>query len=267
MPIPIAPPTSNSVRIEHPTPKGGVMLHWLCSVIFISATSRINIKEAIGFPGSSQAYASGWVGSRYSLVFNFYSITNINPSVCISFGFPFLFFKEKHLFLSPVTIPEPTQRHWNDRGDKPFILLRSTIGKASIMLLYLAFNIYVVIDPIIPPYVDGNGNMRQVQGWWYLAITASIVTAATVYYFAVFGLTIDASGDINLAHQKRTVLRAARAYPSLHEAAIHEPHYGVRRWVEIIKPSVVSSLHAERKIISINILVDPELCLLVLWWL
>jgi hypothetical protein len=51
---------------ERPTPKGGLILHWLMSLVLISATSRMyNINEAIGFPGNLQAYASGWVGSKY----------------------------------------------------------------------------------------------------------------------------------------------------------------------------------------------------------
>jgi len=49
--------------------------------------------------------------------------------------------------MNPVTIPEPTQRHWNDKQE--FILLRSTAGKVIFTILYLAFNVYVVIDPLV----------------------------------------------------------------------------------------------------------------------
>lgn len=168
----------------------------------------------------------------------FHITDNAISLVFISFGFPFLFLKEKFLFMNPVTIPEPTQRHWNDKRE--FILLRSTAGKVVFTLLYLAFNLYVVIDPLIPPYVDGNGIPLQVQGWWYGAIIAAICFAGTVYYYSVFGLTTDSSGDVDLKHQKRTLLRVARAYPKLHEAPFHEPHYGVRRWVEVVNFSPVS---------------------------
>jgi hypothetical protein len=45
------------------TPEGGLLLHWIFSVILISATAAIsNISDAISFPGSLQAYATGFVG-------------------------------------------------------------------------------------------------------------------------------------------------------------------------------------------------------------
>jgi len=62
---PVPPPRQRAQgRPERPTPKGGLILHWIFSVVLISATSGMyNINEAIGFPGNVQAYASGWVGS------------------------------------------------------------------------------------------------------------------------------------------------------------------------------------------------------------
>jgi hypothetical protein len=46
-----------------PTPQGGLMLHWIFSVIFIIASSRItNAVEAISFSGNIQAYAGGYIG-------------------------------------------------------------------------------------------------------------------------------------------------------------------------------------------------------------
>jgi hypothetical protein len=45
------------------TPQGGLILHWIGSVILISVTSRISsISESISFPGSVQSYAQGVVG-------------------------------------------------------------------------------------------------------------------------------------------------------------------------------------------------------------
>jgi hypothetical protein len=62
---PTPPPRANSDnRSERPTPKGGLILHAIFSVILMSATAGMyNINEAISFPGNLQAYASGWVGS------------------------------------------------------------------------------------------------------------------------------------------------------------------------------------------------------------
>jgi hypothetical protein len=42
---------------EPETPKGGLILHWIFSVVFIVASSGIkNTGEAISFPGLLQAY-------------------------------------------------------------------------------------------------------------------------------------------------------------------------------------------------------------------
>jgi hypothetical protein len=61
---PTPPPRANSNRSERPTPKGGLILHAIFSVILMSSTAGMyNINEAISFPGNLQAYASGWVGS------------------------------------------------------------------------------------------------------------------------------------------------------------------------------------------------------------
>jgi hypothetical protein len=58
--------TSHS-RSKRPTPKGGLILHAIFSVILITATSGMyNISEAISFPGNVQAYASGWVGGTFA---------------------------------------------------------------------------------------------------------------------------------------------------------------------------------------------------------
>lgn len=210
--------TNSEGRSEQPTPKGGLMLHWVFSVILISATSGMyNISEAITFPGNLQAYASGWVG------------------VFISIGFPFLFLRRPFHFLRPRTIPQPTQRNWNH--DQEFWIVRSIIGKVFITILYFAFNTYIIIVPLIPPYVNGNGTKQEVKGWIYITVIATVMVAATTYYYSVFGLTTNPEGELEYGRRKRTLLNLARAYPVLHQDSIHEPTYGVRRWVEVVIPS------------------------------
>jgi hypothetical protein len=52
-----------SIESPYKTPEGGLLLHWIFSVILIAVTAAINnISEAISFPGSLQAYATGFVG-------------------------------------------------------------------------------------------------------------------------------------------------------------------------------------------------------------
>lgn len=56
-----------SLESKYETPEGGLILHWIFSVILIIATTRINnIEEAIAFPGTLQAYATGIIGGKSS---------------------------------------------------------------------------------------------------------------------------------------------------------------------------------------------------------
>jgi hypothetical protein len=56
----------NGNLINAPTPQGGLLLHWIFSIFLIAASSAFtDITEAVSFPGNLQAYASGWVGSKF----------------------------------------------------------------------------------------------------------------------------------------------------------------------------------------------------------
>ena len=115
-----------------------------------------------------------------------------------------------------------------------FILLRSTAGKAFFLTLYFAFNLYIIIVPLIGPYVTASNTPEEVKGWDYIAIVGAIVLASIMYYYSAFGFAIDNEG--NPKFPKRTILRLARVYPMIQESDIHEPHYGWRRKVEILFP-------------------------------
>jgi hypothetical protein len=146
--------------------------------------------------------------------------------------------RRERWFFRPRSIPEPTVRHWNH--DPENILLRSAIGKAVFTVIYFAFNAYIIIVPLIPPYVNGAGVKQEVKGWYYIVIVLAIIAVGTIYYYSVFGLTTDAEGDLEHDNRHKTLLRFARAYPVLHEEPRHDPDYGVRRWVEVENPSLVS---------------------------
>ncbi|KAE9377482.1 hypothetical protein N431DRAFT_461088 [Stipitochalara longipes BDJ] len=212
---PDPPPRQRSEgRSERPTPKGGLILHWLFSVVLIAATSGMyDINEAIGFPGSLQAYASGWVG------------------ICIGIAFPFLFLKRDFLFMKARQIPLPTVRTWSQPGVS--VLVRSRFGKGFFTFIYLGFNIYIVVVPLIGPYQDANGKNLEVKGWYYIVVMGCIVAAAMLYYFLAFGYGQQFDITRNIVYPKRTIVRAANALPLLHEDSVHDPQYGVRRWVEI----------------------------------
>jgi hypothetical protein len=94
---PVPPPRANSHgRSERPTPKGGLILHAIFSVILMTATSGMyNINEAISFPGSLQAYASGWVGSTFVA-----KLFALSSSAQLTFGLHSI-----HQYRFPLPIP------------------------------------------------------------------------------------------------------------------------------------------------------------------
>jgi hypothetical protein len=86
-----APAAISRGQSQIPTPKGGLILHWIFSVVLISATAGMgHISEAIGFPGNLQAYASGWVGSKseklqslkYTLMYSQQSLLALDSLSC-----------------------------------------------------------------------------------------------------------------------------------------------------------------------------------------
>jgi hypothetical protein len=103
-------------------------------------------------------------------------------------------------------------------------------------VVYFGFNAYIVIVPLIPPYINGNGTKQEVKGWVYIVVVIIVISVAVVYYYAVFGLTTDAQGGL---HKERTVLRLTNSYPILLQEPEHDPNYGVRRKVEIVHDSNV----------------------------
>lgn len=251
-----APRANSGGRSEFPTPKGGLMLHWIFSVATISATSGIGrLTEAIGFPGTLQAYASGWVGSRLR-IHQSSDQRWLLPTVFISIGFPFLFLKKQFFFMKPRNIPAPTQRKWNN-GAPVFILLRSSFGRGVLLTLYFGFNVFIAIVPLRGPYVSASDTPKEIKGWYYITIVGAIVSAAVIYYWSAFGFAIDQDGEPS--HPKRTILRLAGVYPKIQQSDVHEPHYGWRRKVEIIYPenAVVSKL-PETSLFSTNSLASNQ---------
>jgi hypothetical protein len=129
-------------------------------------------------------------------------------------------------------IPPPTQRKWSEAP--VFILLRSKAGKAFFLVLYFAFNAYIIVVPLIGPYVTASNTAEEVKGWDYIAIVGAIVLAGIVYYYSAFGFAIGNEGQP--IFPERTILRLAGVHPMIRESNVHEPRYGWRRKVEILFP-------------------------------
>jgi hypothetical protein len=137
-------------------------------------------------------------------------------------------------------IPLPTMRAWSQPRESVF--LRSRVAKAFFTVVYFGFNIYIIVVPLIGPYRDANGTKLEVKGWYYILIVGCFFTAAIVYYYLAFGYRQRFDANRNIVYPKRTIVEVARACPLLHEEQLHDPQYGVRRWVEIDYVDPVSSL-------------------------
>lgn len=217
---------------------GGLLLHWIFCVLLIICSSAIKDQsESITFPSNLQAYSGGVFGSTRTNSFSpidFVPKSNI-AIVFMSIGFLLLFMKERHFFLAPRNIPQPTSRNgeeWDPDSNSNKIrsfIFRTAWGRVAFALFYLGINLYIVIVPLKGPYVDGNGDKLEVQGWWYMAVAACVCLAAVGYYYATIGLT----GVDEPRYPKRSILRIAGVEPRMLEAPTHNPKYGLRKTVEI----------------------------------
>jgi hypothetical protein len=129
------------------------------------------------------------------------------------------------------TIPPPTIRAWSQPGVS--VLVRSRFAKGFFSFVYFGFNVYIVVVPLIGPYQDANHKDLEVKGWYYVLVVGCIFVAAIVYYYLAFGYRQSFNAGNNIMSPKRSIVSAARGSPLLHENAVHDPQYGVRRWVEI----------------------------------
>jgi hypothetical protein len=139
-------------------------------------------------------------------------------------------------------IPLPTIRTWSQPVVS--VLVRSPFAKGFFSFVYFGFNVYIVTVPLLGPYQDANGTKLEVKGWYYILIVGCIFTAAMVYYYLAFGYRQTFDATRNIIQPKRSIVRAAKGCPLLHEEQVHDPQYGVRRWVEIEYVDPVRVLHS-----------------------
>ncbi|MCJ1265183.1 hypothetical protein MMC22_005058 [Lobaria immixta] len=178
------------------TPDGGLILQWIVTVTLISASSAIgNHDEALSFPGSLYVYGQGLIG------------------VFVGCGF---------LLLSERTIPEPTRRH----GEKwtssyQLKILGSLWGKVPLAVIFIGFNLAILITALIPPYRNADGSPREILGWYYIVIVSAIVLVATTYYFSIH-------------NSAWSILSLAGVQPKIKIRNKHHETYGNRKDVNLI---------------------------------
>ncbi len=144
-------------------------------------------------------------------------LTNL---VLIAIGFP---------FLSREGIPDatrlPGERRWvTDSG-----FFHTTIRRVCLSAFYIAFNFYIVIVTVIPPYQNPDGTSREIKGWVYFAAAAGTILAGFLYYLVAFS-----SSDWSL-------IRLAQARANIEVKGSHDATYGYRKYVKITLDDPVSS--------------------------
>ena len=216
------------------TPMGGLILHWITTVVAISASAGIksSLVNAITFPGIIQAYAHSLILIPLSL--GFFRIRSCAEAL----GFER---EGLHVFDMLLTWVWHSD-DWGVRG--PLIL---------VVLAYVACNIFLVVDYVIPPY---NG----VPGWISGAICGIVVAIATIYYFGFFGSFLpdpDADPNIEAEHDARdgpekahlsllsladVKMRIVKA-ESFDESTSRARRFGTRRKItyQVSYPSVLST--------------------------
>jgi hypothetical protein len=134
-------------------------------------------------------------------------------------------------FFKPRSIPSPTLRKWNETKSGNLIdksrLLRSGFGVYFFASAYFAFNVYITVITILPPYQNASGQPLEVQGWYYIVAIGSVIISAIVYYFATIGL-------VDRDHPDRSILYLADVRPEIHQEPIHHPKFGFRKKVQVI---------------------------------
>ena len=155
------------------TPMGGLILHWITTVVAISASASIksSLINAISFPGIVQAYAHSLILIPLSL--GFFRIRSLADTLGFNRNDLQLFDRALASFW--------LSDDWTILG---FLAL--------IILAYVACNTFLVVDYVIPPY-------SGVPGWISLVICSIVIAIAIVYYFSFFASFIpDPDADPNV---------------------------------------------------------------------
>ncbi|KAJ4259729.1 hypothetical protein NW762_007660 [Fusarium torreyae] len=180
------------------SPQGGLIFHWIFSVVLILATIGIhNTTEAVSFPGYIQTY--------------------IHCAVLAFLGAGFFNLKSREVALWPTT---PFNRH-SKRNNSTWYAIR------VIVILYIMANLAILIVTVIRPYKATDGvSLNAVPGWDFPAIIGPVILGGTAYYIFFFGaapriyrrVAVDADtlrymGRAETEQQKVTITQAGILQP------------------------------------------------------
>ena len=207
-------------RPKPPTPQGGLILHWIISVIWIIASIGFgDISDALSIPGSIQIYGQAFIGSR-SRGFCLQSISRLTLFSLVFVGIAYF------LFLWYNDLPYPPQSWVSQTRSMPFWKkwLFWIMGPT-----YACVNVAITILPCIPPYQDQDGSNRKFKGWYFPALILPLALFSVVYYFSVFS-------------SRYSILQCVGAKPEIQDIAyadgVDRSVYGDRQMLVVLTPTV-----------------------------
>lgn len=135
---------ANEESDRYKTPRGGLTLHWIMTVILICGSASIkDLLESISVPGLLQTYAHCFVlGERQKLV-HFASTVVLTPTVFVGIGIFWLPGREESLV---GTNADPEQRSFF-RISHAEGYSKWAVG--SLVLIYVLFNLMILV--VAPP--------------------------------------------------------------------------------------------------------------------
>ncbi|KAI8716964.1 hypothetical protein NCS52_00991200 [Fusarium sp. LHS14.1] len=140
------------------SPQGGLIVHWIMSVVVISATAGSHgVMEAVFIPGYIQTYIQCFFLGVLAL------------------GFFNLKSRERALW------PKGAETRRESRGFIARALLLPTI------LLYAGLNLAILVINAIPPYLAGDGEDSDFAGFIFPALLGGLLVVSTAYYVLFFG--------------------------------------------------------------------------------
>ncbi|RSL86677.1 hypothetical protein CDV31_016365 [Fusarium ambrosium] len=142
----------------HKAPQGGLIAHWIMSVVVISASAGIpTTLEAVGLPGYIQTYIHCF----------FQGVLGI--------GFYHLKSRDKALWSS-----DTTRRHWFRRFLQ---ILQSWL----IVPIYIGLNGAILVINAMGPYKGTDGSSASFDGRGFPAMVGGILVIGIGYYVVFFG--------------------------------------------------------------------------------
>ncbi|RSM08719.1 hypothetical protein CEP52_004447 [Fusarium oligoseptatum] len=140
------------------SPQGGLIIHWIMSVVLIVATIDVDsMPEAVGLPGNIQTY--------------------IQCAVLAFLGAAFFRLKSREEALWP----DPNA---SNRRDERKVVFKWLLYGA--ILVYVLVNAAVLVVTTIE-YNPTEGGSNAVRGWAFPVILAVVLFTGTLYYSLFFG--------------------------------------------------------------------------------